>query len=118
MKPPLPKHGSLKGHITDRHNLFSLLSGFGWTDADAPRTSKRWMRLPWVREFWREHAPELEGNEEIRASDDPEVTDVMVRNHDRRQRDRLDYLLGSGRLAGEAQEQARSLDESMRRAGR
>lgn len=100
-----------KGAIADRAIFRSLVSGSGRLDPDAPHEQRRWGKLPWVREFWEEHAPEL-ADFNCRANEDTDVAYAEIRHWRSMQHSRLRFLMVNDLLAGEAAVDA----EGMKRA--
>ena len=111
MKPPharKPRPVPPGGQFTDRQTARSLGSGSGYLHPEAAHEQRRFGQLPWVKEFWKNHAPELV-DFDLRASDDEDVAYAEIRRWRKRQHDRARYLLLHDLLAGEALESIQKL---------
>ena len=103
LPPPTPK-----GAIADPKVASSLVSGSGYLNTEAPHEQRRYGKLPWVREFWEKHAPEL-ADFSCRANEDRDVAYAEIRRWRSLQHERTRYLLLNDLLAGEALEATQKL---------
>ena len=117
MKRPRRRVEVPEGVIDDPSVAHSLVSGYGCLDPDAPPGKRRYGKPAWIGAFWREHAPELEPNDDddagkeavMRATfKDPEdaAAHRMVAAWRARERQRAEFLVENGLLAGPALERA------------
>lgn len=103
-----------KGAIADRGVFRSLVRGSGYLNHEAPHEERLWGQLPWVREFWEKHAPEL-ADFGCRASDDDDVAYAEIRHWRGMQHSRLRFLMVNDLLAGEAAADADNLKRAHER---
>jgi hypothetical protein len=101
-KEPLPP----KGVIVDPETLSALISGLGCLNPEEPNPRRRRSgTLEWVKEFWKQHQPELVRNYN-NASEDDQVMSFLIRANHKRHVDRRAFLLENNLLAGPALEKA------------